>query len=186
MRHISLVLFSSLFLQPLMPQAQPKLPRHTGDSLVTFREQDWLISEKDMQNFCSRVQEDRRRIYHLIDRRQRMCFQVKGIYTHTGMLFFRMSISNHSHLDYAVDSIRFFVWDNKDPKRKKAVCFSPLFSYKDFHLIKGKSREDNVIVLPQFTLPPNKWLAIEITEKHGGRQLTMFVNNFTLLRTRPV
>ena len=186
MRHISMILFSSLFLQPLIPHAQPKLPPQTGDTLIRFRDRNWLISEKDMQHFCSRIQEDRRWVYHLINRKQRMCFQVKGIYTHQGMLFFRMSITNHSHLDYTVDSIRFFTWDDNEAKRKKTPHFSPLFSYGNLNLVKGKTREESVVVLPQFTLPANKWLAIEITESHGGRRLTLFVNNFTLLRTRPV
>jgi hypothetical protein len=43
-----------------------------------------------------------------------------------------------------------------------------------------------VIVLPQFTLPDGKRLVIEVTEKNGGRKLQLFVDNFTLLRSRPV
>lgn len=186
MKHISMLLFSSFFLQPLLPQAQPKLPPQTGDTLVRFRQQHWLISESDMKSFCNHIQGDHRRIYHLIERKQRMCFQVKGIYTHQGLLFFRMSLANHSHLDYTVDSIRFFTWEDNEAKRKKMPQFAPLFSYGNLNLIKGKSREESVIVLPQFTLAPGKWLAIETTENHGGRRLTLFVNNYTLLRTRPV
>jgi hypothetical protein len=51
-------------------------------------------------------------------------------------------------------------------------------------MIRGKSRELPVIVLPRFTLPSNKHLVIEVLEKNGGRNLALQAYNFTLLRPR--
>jgi conjugative transposon TraN protein len=185
MNHISFVLFSYLFLNPFLARNQPEAPPQTGDPMVSFRRQLWVVGEKDIQNYCRQVQNDRRRIYYLINRRLRMNFQVKGIYTHQGLLFFRLAISNHSHLDYEVDSIRFFMRDSKGVKRNiPPTSLHPMYSYGNTSLIKGKTREESVLVLPQFTLPADKWLIIEVSEKQGGRRLELLVNNFTLLRSR--
>jgi len=146
------------------------------------------ISEKEIQLCCSRLQKDHRRIYYLISRGSRMDLQVKGIYSREKLLFFRLSLGNHSHLDYDVDSVRFLVRDRKAAKANIATVRSlpALYTYGNVHSIKGKSREESVIVLPQFTLPDGKRLVIEVTERNGGRKLQVFVDNFTLLRSRPV
>jgi len=185
MNHISVVLLSYLFFNSLSARTQPGPPPPNGDTLVAYRQQLWVIGEKEMQDHCKKVQKDRRRIYYLFNRRLRMSFQVKGIYTHQGLLFFRLAISNRSHLDYVVDSIRFFMWDSKGVKRNiPSLHLDPMYRYGNTTLIKGKSQEESVIVLPQFTLPADKWLAIEVSEKNGGRKLELLVNNFTLLRSR--
>jgi hypothetical protein len=113
---------------------------------------------------------------------------LKGIYSREKLLFFRLSLANHSHLDYEVDSVRFLLKDRKFTKSNKAdvISLPPMYTFGNAHSIKGKSREESVIVLPQFTLPDGKRLVIEVTEKNGGRKLQLFVDNFTLLRSRPV
>ena len=185
MNHISVVLLSYLFFNPLSARTQPEAAAQPGTTMVSFRQQLWAIDEKDLENWCRQVQKDRRRIYYLINRSVRMNFQVKGIYTHQGLLFFRLAISNRSHLDYTVDSIRFFMWDGRNAKRHiPSILLPSVFSYGNTSLIRGKSAEESVIVLPQFTLPAEKWLIIEVSEKHGGRKLELLVSNFTLLRSR--
>jgi len=146
------------------------------------------ISEKELQICCSRLQKDHRRIYYLISRGSRMDLQLKGIYSREKLLFFRLSLGNHSHLDYDVDSVRFLMRDRRVTKTNTAAARSlpALYTYGNAHSIKGKSREESVIVLPQFTLPDGKRLVIEVTERNGGRKLQLFVDNFTLLRSRPV
>jgi len=146
------------------------------------------ISEKELQVCCSRLQKDHRRIYYLISRGSRMDLQLKGIYSREKLLFFRLSLGNHSHLDYDVDSVRFLMRDRRVTKTNIAAARSlpALYTYGNAHSIKGKSREESVIVLPQFTLPDGKRLVIEVTERNGGRKLQLFVDNFTLLRSRPV
>ena len=146
------------------------------------------ISEKEIQVCCSRLQKDHRRIYYLINRGSRMDLQLKGIYSREKLLFFRLSLGNHSHLDYDVDSVRFLIRDRRVTKTNIAAVRSlpALYTYGNTRSIKGKSREESVIVLPQFTLPDGKRLVIEVTEKNGGRKLQLFVDNFTLLRSKPV
>ena len=49
------------------------------------------------------------RIYYLNSRSGKMKLQVRGIYVRGAMLFFSLKLINRSSLDYAIDSIRFFI-----------------------------------------------------------------------------
>jgi hypothetical protein len=173
-----------LSISVAVPQGTALRP---GAARTNLRARNHGISEKELQLCCSRLQKDHRRIYYLVSRRARMDFQVKGIYSREKLLFFRLSLGNHSHLDYDVDSIRFLVKDRKLTKASFTTArFLPvLYTYGNARSIKGKSREECVIVLPQFTLPDGKRLVVEVTEKNGGRRLQLFIDNFTLLRSRP-
>jgi len=150
------------------------------------KEKESGISVDLMRNCCEKVEKDKRRIFYLNTRVFRMSMQIKGIYVRDGMMFFRLKLANHSHLDYDVDSIRFFITDMRQSKKglTRLNMLSPLYNYRDTRTIAGKSKQDNVIVLPRFTLPLGKILLIEASEKNGGRRLQLRADNFTLLRSR--
>ena len=175
-------------LHPIGSHAWSGIIPATRDTPTNLAGRSNRISEKELQVCCSRLQKDHRRIYYLISRGDRMDMQLKGIYSREKLLFFRLSFGNHSHLDYDVDSVRFLMRDRRVTKTNIATVRSlpALYIYGNARSIKGKSREESVIVLPQFTLPDGKRLVIEVTEKNGGRKLQLFVDNFTLLRSRPV
>src|SRR5216684_3880624 len=175
MKLVLFILTGSLFLHPFPASAQSAALSLARASLRNFSGQSNTISEKELQNCCSRLQKDHRRIYYLISRGFRMNLQLKGIYSHEKLLFFRLTLSNHSHLDYDVDSIRFVMRD-RWPLKKKVMTVSSLpsvYTYGNTRLIRGKTREESVVVLPQFTLPAEKRLVIEVTEKNGGRKLQL-------------
>ncbi len=115
-----------------------------------------------------------------------MSMQVKGIYTRDGMIFFRLFLCNHSPLDYDIDSIRFYITDNRWQKNApvQIIGLSPVYIYGNTRMVRGKSREFPIIVLPQFTLASGKHLVIEVLERNGGRHLQLQAYNFTLLRPR--
>jgi hypothetical protein len=183
---ISLIIpIAVLFLHPLTVSSQPEAMSTATAAPAGVSGRSNGISEKELENYCSKLQKDHRRIYYLISRGFRMNLQVKGIYSREKLLFFRMSLSNHSHLDYDVDSIRFFMRDIRGGKKNTVEHSMPaLYSYGNTRSVKGKSKEESVIVLPQFTLPADKRLIIEVTERNGGRKLQLYVDNFTLLRSR--
>ena len=144
------------------------------------------VDEEVLKTCCEKLGNDKRRIYYLNTRNYRMSLQLKGIYIRDGMLFFRLFLCNHSHLDYEVDSIRFYIADNHWQKSTllQVKGLSPIYVYGNAQMIRGKSRELPVIVLPRFTLPSSKHLVIEVLEKNGGRHLALQAYNFTLLRPR--
>ena len=52
--------------------------------------------------------------------------------------------------------------------------------------VKANSKSMVVIALEKFTIPDAKYLAIEIMEKNGGRNLTMKVKNNKIIQAIPL
>jgi len=144
------------------------------------------INEEALKICCEKVENDKRRIYYLSTRNGRMVMQIKGIYTRESLLFFHLSLCNRSHLDYDMDSIRFFIADKGGVKAvaRKVTELKPVYVQGNMKIIRGKSREPSVIALRRFTLPPGKHLLIEAREKNGGRHLQLQTDNNTLVRAR--
>ena len=144
------------------------------------------ITEEALKICCEKVENDKRRIYYLSTRNGRMVMQIKGIYTRESLLFFHLSLCNRSHLDYDMDSIRFFIAEKGGQKgvARKVTELKPVYVRGNMKIIRGKSREPSVIALRRFTLPPGKHLLIEAREKNGGRHLQLQTDNNTLVRAR--
>ena|SRR5882757_2480579 len=174
---------SQAFINPV-PVMSISPPAHPPPSVLPGK--GMQVDEEVLKDCCEKLGNDKRRIYYLNTRSYRMSLQLKGIYIREGMMFFRLFLCNHSHLDYDVDSIRFYITDNHWQKNTtlQVKGLSPLYVYGKPQTIRGKSRELPVIVLPRFTLPSNKHLVIEVLEKNGGRNLQLQAYNFTLLRPR--
>ena len=60
----------------------------------------------------------------------------------------------------------------------------PLRTYKPLGEIGGKTTEQNVFLLDQFSIADDKMLLIEIFEKNGGRKQTLQVENSDLIKAR--
>jgi hypothetical protein len=128
----------------------------------------------------------KRSIYYLNDYSYKMAFQLRAIYTREETMFFCLGLSNHSHIDYSIDSIRFYIADEKRSGNMpvKGAGLIPLCVYGNTRMIRGKTREYCVFALPRFTLPAKKLLVIDVAEKNGGRHLQLLANNYTLVRAR--
>jgi hypothetical protein len=48
--------------------------------------------------------------------------------------------------------------------------------------VAGGKDERTVFTLPKFTIPNDKQLVIELTEKDGGRTQTLYIENADLIR----
>jgi len=146
------------------------------------------VADSVLRKYCENVETARRRIYYISERAYRMSFQVRGIYVRDEVLFFQLLVANHSHLDYDIDSIRFFITDKQRPKKGpvKIIGLSPLLVYGNNRIIKGKDRQQCVIAFPRFTLPASKRLIMQVLEKNGGRNLQVQADNFALLRAREI
>jgi hypothetical protein len=143
-------------------------------------------SSETLQNCCERLINAKRNIYYLNDWRYGMAFQLRSIHTREETLFFCLGLCNHSHIDYGIDSIRFYITDEKKGGNKtlKGAALMPVLVYGNTRMIRGKTRERCVFALPRFTLPDKKILVIDVTEKNGGRHLQLLANNYTLIRAR--
>ncbi|MGM8363320.1 conjugative transposon protein TraN [Flavobacterium sp. ARAG 55.4] len=111
-------------------------------------------------------------------------FMLKGIYIHNGKYYFHTELRNRTNVPFQIDFINFKVVDKKVAKRTvvQERSMIPLRTYKPLDEIGGKTTEQNVFLLEQFTIADDNVLLIEIFEKNGGRHQTLQVENSDLIK----
>jgi len=113
---------------------------------------------------------------------------LKSIFIKDGVLYFQFKVANWSNLRYDIDQFRFFVRDQKKAKRTSSqeIEILPLYVNKELTQVGGKSVDMYVFSLPKFTIPDQKYLAVQLMEKNGGRHVELKVSNRQLLQARPL
>ena len=131
---------------------------------------------------------DKRIVKHIGAKSFGIQFILKGIYIHNGKYYFHTEVRNRTNVPFEIDFINFKVVDKKIAKRTvvQERPMIPLRTYKPLDGINGKSTEQNVFLLDQFTIADDKILLIEIFEKNGGRHQTLQVENSDLIKARLV
>jgi hypothetical protein len=141
---------------------------------------------KGPADYCEKLMHAKRRIYHLNARSFKVVLQLRGIYAREDLLFFCLWLCNRSHIDYAIDSIRFYMSGPGGMKKGigQVRVLSPLLVCGNARIIRGKTKDLCIFALPRFTLPPRQHLFIELLEKNGGRDLQLQTDNYTLVNAR--
>lgn len=131
-------------------------------------------------------EKDKRIVKHIGAKSFGIQFILKGIYIHNGKYYFHTELRNKTNVPFEIDFINFKVVDKKVAKRTvvQERPLTPLRTYKPLDGIAGKSTEQNVFLLDQFTIADDKVLLIEIFEKNGGRHQTLRVENSDLIKAR--
>lgn len=129
---------------------------------------------------------DKRIVKHIGAKGFGIQFILKGIYIHNGKYYFHTEVRNKTNVPFEIDFINFKVVDKKVAKRTvvQERPMIPLRTYKPLDEISGKSTEQNVFLLDQFTIADDKVLLIEIFEKNGGRHQTLQIENSDLIKAR--
>ena len=129
-----------------------------------------------------------REIKHLGCKRFGVQFLVKGIYSHNGLFYYHTQIRNSSNVPFDTDFIRFKIVDKKVAKRTaiQETVIDPVRSYNEILVIGGKSTVRTVYTVPQFTIPDDKILVIELVEKNGGRHQTIRVENSDIVAAKVI
>jgi conjugative transposon TraN protein len=105
--------------------------------------------------------------------------QLNGIFIQKNMMYFRIPVRNNSTITYDIDQLRFFIRDTKKVKRtaSQEIEILPFYILNDVAAIDEESENTFVFALPKFTIPEEKYLAIQLMEKNGGRHLELDVKN---------
>ena len=132
--------------------------------------------------------EDRREIRHLGCKRFGVQFLLKSVHSHNGLFYFHTETRNRSNVAFRTDFIRFKIVDKKVPKRTaiQERVIDPVRSYNEVLVTEGKSDVRTVYAIPQFTIPDDKLLVIELFEKDGGRHQTIRVENADLVAAKQI
>jgi conjugative transposon TraN protein len=129
---------------------------------------------------------DNRIVKHIGAKSFGIQFILKGIYIHNGKYYFHTELANLTNVPFQIDFLNFKVVDKKIAKRTvvQERPMIPLRTYKPLSEIGGKTTQQNVFLLDQFTIADDKMLLLEIFEKNGGRHQTFQVENSDLIKAR--
>lgn len=110
--------------------------------------------------------------------------RVIGIYIRGEEIFYQLELSNQSSIDYDINFLRFFVRDRKRAKRTAVQQkeLTPLFTAGDTSKVRAGTHNSIVVAFKKFTIPAQNYLAIEIGEQNGGRNLLMKVSNSKIIK----
>ncbi|NDP20010.1 MAG: conjugative transposon protein TraN [Paludibacter sp.] len=133
-------------------------------------------------------QNDRKEINHIGCKRFGIQYQLKGIYTHNGLLYFHTQLTNSSNVPFDLDFILFKIVDKKVVKRTaiQETIIIPIRAFNYVTHVAGKSSERTVFTLDKFTIPDDKQLVVELNEKNGGRHQRFVVENSDIVRANVV
>ena len=131
---------------------------------------------------------NKRVIRHIGSRYFGIQYLLKGIYSHSDLLFFHIQLKNTSTVSFDIDYLTIKIVDKKVAKRTamQEQVIVPLRSYNQAVTVAGGKEERTVFTLPKFTIPDDKQLVIELTEKDGGRNQTLTIENSDLVRAKLV
>ena len=118
------------------------------------------------------------------DKRWNMLAQIRGIYIKENIMYFQLWLENNSAVDYDIDQLRFFIRDKKKAKRTAVQEneLLPLHIAGNTTKVKANNASVIVVALDKFTIPDAKYLAVQITEKNGGRHLSLKINNRKIMK----
>lgn len=145
-------------------------------------------NEADMKAVVKKIAGMKRMRSGTKDKHAGISLRLEGLYVHKDVVYYRIQMQNRTFLEYTLEQCRFFIRDRQQSKRTawQEQEITPLFIPNDTTVIKGQSGRQMVFALPKHTLPDQKYLAMEVTEKNGGRHLGLRIKNRTMIRAIPI
>lgn len=126
------------------------------------------------------------RIHKQYVQRHLMRLSLDGIYVKDELLFLQLGVANCSAIDFNTASFSLSIVDRKQARRtaRQELVITPLGSYGQSDIVKGRSGQQWVVAVPKFTIPDQKFFSIQLFEENGGRHLQLRVRNRTVMKAR--
>ena len=136
-------------------------------------------SGEEIEEYSKLAFYDKKKIRGENENKHDIKLQLNGIFIQKDMMYFRIAVRNNSTITYDIDQLRFFIRDIKKVKRtaSQEIEILPFYILNDVAAIDEESENTFVFALPKFTIPEEKYLAIQLLEKNGGRHLELDVKN---------
>jgi conjugative transposon TraN protein len=141
-------------------------------------------NEENIQKYSKLAFYDKKKLRGEKENKYDIQFQLSGIFIRDDVMYYRIKITNNSKINYDVDQLRFFIRDNKKVKRtaSQEIEILPVYILNNVATIEAESENTFVFAFPKFTIPEQKYLAMQLMEKNGGRHVELHVNNKKLVQ----
>lgn len=142
------------------------------------------VKDASLETYANGILDNHRTMWGIQDCSWNVSGSVIGIYIKDQIIYYQLRLNNNSSIDYDIDFLRFYIRDKTKGKRTaiQESELKPLFIAGNKRQVKARNKNVVVVALEKFTLPDAKFLAIELSEKNGGRRLFMKVNNSKIIR----
>lgn len=146
------------------------------------------INQEQMENYASVALESGQKFRGVKDRTSGIRLKLNGLFVHDDIMLLRFNIANGTNINYDIDQLRFYIRDQKKSKRTatQEIEILPVLVHNNTDRVMGQSAATIVFVLPKFTIPDKKYLAVQLMEKNGGRHLELHVKNRKIVKAVPV
>ena len=144
------------------------------------------MDEGNLKFYSDKAKEAKKNIRHTNDENSNVSVAINGIYIKGNSLFFKLQLDNTTNIDFDIEQFRWYIHDSKQGKRtaSQETEIEPMFIVGDIACIKGQTTIEWVVVLPKFTIPDGKYVAVDIMEKNGGRHLHLKIKNSKIIKAR--
>lgn len=139
---------------------------------LEFEKESWQVrGTHRFMNKCSKQEE--------------MRLQLQGILLSPTTMWYKLSVTNGSQVDFNMEYVRFFLRNKKQPRRTamQEMEVFPIYT-ANTEKVNGLGKAEWIYGFSPFTVPPNKKLIIQTGEKANGRTLVLRVKSKTVLRAR--
>jgi len=138
--------------------------------------------------YCKDILNNKRTMHGIRDASWDMVANVIGIYIKGNVIYYQLCLENNSTIDYNIELLKFYIRDKKKGKRTAVQEneITPLCIAGNDREVKAKSKNIIVVAMDKFTIPDRKYLAIQILEKNGGRNLLLHVGNNKIVKAVPL
>jgi conjugative transposon TraN protein len=163
-------------LNLVVSKAKRSLPEH------------WDSAENEneavLQSYAALASYEKKKVHGIKDTKYNMLLQLNGLFIHENVMYYRIIVENNSNINYDISQLRFFIRDQIKVKRtaSQEIEIKPLYILNNTSVIEGKTAVCFVFALANFTIPEEKYLAIQLMEDKGRRHLELQVNNKRLMQ----
>lgn len=146
------------------------------------------INQEQMEQYASMALRSRKKMNGIKDKILGMRLKLNGLFIHDDIMLIRFNIANKTNINYDIEQLRFYIRDQKKNKRTatQEIEISPLLVHNNTSTVTGRSDTSIVFVVPKFTIPDKKYLAVQLMEKNGGRHLELRVKNKKMVKVVPI
>jgi conjugative transposon TraN protein len=145
-------------------------------------------NEASVQDFAQQVALKKPVLKNIRNEKSDIAMALGGIYIRDHKLYFQIALSNNSNISYDIDQLRFYIRDEKKAKRtaSQETELQPEQVTGNAQIIRGQSEQAIVVTVPKFTIPDQKYLAIQLMESKGGRNLELHIKNKLLIKAKAI
>lgn len=121
-------------------------------------------------------------------RDKKMEILLKGIYIHKNDLFFKVELTNGSNIAYDIDLLNFIVKGKKTKSMstQESVQITPKNVFKDDLEVKPNKSMTVIFQFEKFNIGDQKKLFIELYEKQGERNISLYVDTYYILNAEAI